>query len=206
MQYFDITTLRLMNMTLGKAAPCVEAWVSAPEARGKLLGAFTSEHGRLNELVILRGFDMLEEMMGERERAQWSSNPFSCATHLNGYESSAYKPFAFSPPVEVGTFGPFYELRTYFTKVDGLKPTAETWARATPKRIEYSRLSVVMYALDGPPRITHLWPFESLELRLAIRKKTVADGIWPPEGAPALLDPDRMYSSVLLSLPFSPLQ
>jgi hypothetical protein len=36
-----------------------------------------------------------------------------------------------------------------------------------------------MYALDGPPRITHIWGFESLEQRAALRAKFYAAGLWP---------------------------
>jgi hypothetical protein len=42
-----------------------------------------------------------------------------------------------------------------------------------------------MYALDGPPRITHIWGFADLEQRAALRARSYAAGIWPPPGGPA---------------------
>lgn len=53
-----------------------------------------------------------------------------------------------------------------------------------PERSKRSRLTVNTYALDGAPRITHIWPWESLDERIAIRAESYADGIWPPKGGP----------------------
>ena len=39
-------------------------------------------------------------------------------------------------------------------------------------------------ALDGAPRITHIWPYASLDARAAIRADAVAKGVWPPKNAP----------------------
>ncbi len=41
-----------------------------------------------------------------------------------------------------------------------------------------------MYALDGAPRITHIWGFRSLEERAALRSRAYEAGIWPPKGGP----------------------
>jgi hypothetical protein len=41
-----------------------------------------------------------------------------------------------------------------------------------------------MYALDGAPRIIHIWPYASLDARAAIRNGSVSRGIWPPKNAP----------------------
>jgi hypothetical protein len=41
-----------------------------------------------------------------------------------------------------------------------------------------------MYALDGPPRITHIWDFESLAQRASLRSTGFSAGVWPPKGGP----------------------
>jgi hypothetical protein len=41
-----------------------------------------------------------------------------------------------------------------------------------------------MYALDGPPRITHIWGFESLAQRASLRSNAFSAGVWPPKGGP----------------------
>lgn len=58
------------------------------------------------------------------------------------------------------------------------------WQAAMPAREKLSPLVINMYALDGAPRITHIWPYSSLDARAAIRAKSYAEGIWPPKGAP----------------------
>jgi len=61
-----------------------------------------------------------------------------------------------------------------------------------------------MYALEGAPRFTHIWPFASLDARAKARADSVAAGAWPPKNGPAWLTGD-MRSTVALPAPFSPL-
>ncbi|MBR0823688.1 NIPSNAP family protein, partial [Bradyrhizobium liaoningense] len=35
-----------------------------------------------------------------------------------------------------------------------------------------------------PPRITHIWGFESLAQRASLRSTAFATGVWPPKGGP----------------------
>ena len=65
-----------------------------------------------------------------------------------------------------------------------LPPTLARWEAAMPAREPMSHLVINMYALDGPPRITHIWPYAGVDERLAIRANSVTDGIWPPKGGP----------------------
>ena len=109
------------------------------------------------------------------------------------------------PPVETGAFGPFYEIRTYVTKIDGLSPTQEKWREAVPVRSKYSRLTIAMYSLDGGSRFTQIWPYASLDERHAVRGKSVAEGAWPPKGGPDWLTTD-MRSTIALPMAFSPLK
>jgi hypothetical protein len=41
-----------------------------------------------------------------------------------------------------------------------------------------------MYALDGAPRITHIWGFDSLAQRASLRSAAYSAGLWPPKGGP----------------------
>lgn len=205
MKVYEIATLKTVIFGAGKAAPAIEAWVKAPEARGTLLGAFGSDIGSLNEVYVLRGFDSLDDLAAERDRAIRSENPFGCLEFLVDLTFDTYKPLDFLPPVEPGRFGPFYELRTYRMKLNGLTPTMGKWQGAVPKRSEYSPLTIAMYSLDGSPRLTQLWPYPSLEARASARAQSVADGHWPAKGGPDWLTPD-MTSAILMPLAFSPLQ
>lgn len=203
MNHYEIATLDTVIFGAGKAGPGIRDWVAA--GKGRLLGAFATDIGTLNRVFLLRGFDSLDEMMAERERALRSDNPFGCAEHLARLAMESYRAFDFLPPVEPGAFGPVYEFRTYRTRLNGIAPTMAKWAEAVPPREAYSHLTVAMYGLDGEPRVTQIWPYASLAARSEARAKSVADGKWPPRGGPDWLTPD-MTSQIALPLPFSPLQ
>lgn len=203
MSYYELATLSTVIFGAGKAAPGIEAWVAG--GAGRLIGAFGTDIGALNKVIVLRGFDSLEGMMAERERALRAEDPFGCAEWLTGLTMESYRGLDFLPPAEAGAHGPVYELRSYTLKVNGLMPTMEKWQAAVPGREDYSRLTVAMYGLDGAPRLTQIWPYASLEARTRARAQSVADGKWPPKGGPDWLSPD-MTSQVMMPLGFSPLK
>jgi hypothetical protein len=184
--------------------PGIQAYVGDEAAGGKLLGCWTSDIGALNQIAILREFRDEAELLRERERTLRSSNPFGAAEHLLRLSLDAYAPFPGSKPVETGAFGPVYEIRSYVLKPGGLAPTFEGWAESLPGRTELSRLVVAMYALDGVPRITHIWPYASTNERASIRADSVKRGVWPPKSA-VWLTPE-MQSTIYLPTAISPLQ
>lgn len=205
MKFYEIATLKTVIFGAAKAAPALEAFLKAPEAKGTLFGAFGTDIGGLNEVYVLRGFETLDDMMEERDRAILSDNPMGCMEHVADLRFDSYKPFDFLPPVEPGDFGPVYEFRTYRTKLNGVAATQDKWREAIPPRVDYSPLTIAMYGLDGSPRVTQIWPYRSLEERAKARAQSVADGNWPPKGGPDWLTPD-MTSAIAIPLAFSPLK
>ncbi len=203
MTLYELATLDTVIFGAGKASAGLEAWIG--EGKGRLCGAWGTDIGSLNRVFVLRAFDDLDSLMTERERAIRSSNPFGCAEQLVSLNMESYRALDFLPPVEAGTFGPIYEFRTYRTKINGIVPTMEKWKEAVPPREAYSKLTVAMYGLDGQPRLTQIWPYESLAARAEARSRSVADGKWPPKGGPDWLTPD-MTSQIALPLSFSPLK
>jgi len=81
----------------------------------------------------------------------------------------SYAPFPFLPPVRPGAYGKVYEFRTYKLKPGGLPPTLAGWEAAMPAREPMSHLVTNMYALDGAPRITHIWPYAQYGSVSAVR-------------------------------------
>ena len=205
MSYFELATLKTVIFGAGKAATDLEKWLHAPDASGTLLGAWTSDIGSLNEIYLLRSFDDVDALMRERERTHRSANPFGCLDHLVSYAQESYRKLDFIGEVEPGAYGPFYEIRTYVMKPNGLVPTMEKWQAALPKREEYSPCTIAMYGIDGFPRLTQIWPYESLEARGNARGQSVAEGNWPPKGGPDWLTPD-MSSTIAMPMAFSPLK
>ncbi|RXG99517.1 NIPSNAP family protein [Bradyrhizobium zhanjiangense] len=201
---YEIATLTVKLGTATKAAAGIGDYVSAPGANGTLLGCWVSEIGDLNQFLVLRSFSDHEAWRAERERALRTTNPFGAGEAITGMSFDTYAPFPFLPPLAPGKYGSVYEIRTYRLKHGGVAPTIAAWEAAIPERIKLSPLSIAMYALDGAPRFTHIWPFASLDARAAVRAESVAKGVWPPKGGPDWLTGD-MRSIIALPTAISPL-
>jgi len=200
---YELATLSFRLVDGPKAVGGVLPWVTAPGAHGELLGCWQAENGTLGRLFVLRGFTGQAELDEERQRARASCAPFGGDAFLTDLALRSYAPFPFVPPVRPGKYGPVYEIRDYHLRPGGLPATVAGWRTALPARHRIDPLTVAMYALDGPDRIIQIWPFASLDERLAIRRDLYADGRWPPPGAPEqILDAD---SVIALPTAFSPL-
>ena len=199
---YELATLSFQLLDGPKALDGVLPWVEAPGAHGELLGCWQTENGLLGRLIVLRGFRGQAELDEERARARASRAPFG-GEYLTGLSMETYVPFPFVPPVRPGAYGSVYEFRDYRLRPGGLPATIDGWRAALPARHRIDPLTVVMYALDGPDRIVQIWPFASLDERLAIRRDLYAAGLWPPPGAPEqILEAD---SVIALPTEFSPL-
>jgi hypothetical protein len=200
---YELATLSYQLLDAEQAKAGVEPWVTAADAHGRLLGCWEAENGQLGRLLVLRGFADADELAAERERARRSANPFGADDVLTNVELIAYAPFPFLPAVKPGQYGKVYEIRDYRLRPGGLPATIAAWERAVPARTTLSPLTVAMYALDGPTRITHIWPYPGLDARVAIRKDSYDRGIWPPPGAPEQIV--EATSTIGIPTPFSPL-
>lgn len=201
---YEIATLTVKLGTAAKTVAGIGEYVTASDAGGTLLGCWASEIGELNQLLVLRSFADHEAWRGERERTLRTANPFNAGDAITQMNLDTYAPFPFLPPVVPGKYGSVYEIRTYRLEHGGIPPTIAAWEAAMPERSKLSPLSIAMYALDGPPRFTHIWPFASLNARAAVRAESVAKGVWPPKGGPDWLTGD-MRSIVALPTAISPL-
>jgi hypothetical protein len=201
---YELATISARLESAGKVIAGIDAYVKDPQAKGSFLGCWASELGDLNQIFVLRGFDDAVALDAEQRRGLMSSNPFNCGEFMTALSTERYAPFPFLPPVTTGRFGSVYEIRTYMLKVGGVAPTIAAWEAAIPERTKLSPLVIAMYALEGRPRFTHIWPFESLNDRGAIRAASVEKGIWPPKGGPEWLT-GEMRSTIALPTPISPL-
>ncbi len=207
MKHFELITFTVRVATHGKAMARIQEALQAVDVQGELFGFWYSELGPLNQVAVLRGFDSLEARQAERERLLLAGNPLGVEEFMTEMRIDDYSLFPFLDGITTGEFGPFYELRVYDVRPSGLEATLDGWADAVPPRTTdaYSPLAAAFYATNGKtPRIMHLWPYRTLEERLEIRTRTVADGVWPPNGGTAqLLD---MHATIYLPADFSPLK
>ena len=207
--YYELATMTLPFGTAGQAATNVQAFTTAPEAGGELLGCWFTDIGQLNQMIVLRGFADLGALQAERARTQKSANPFGCGAIFQSLEQHSYQGFPWMKPVrpsaESGTSGPVYEIRTYGIKTGGVQPTIDLWEQYVPPREALSPCVVAMVALDGPLRFTNIWAYPTLDARSKARSDAVAQGIWPPNGGPAHLT-TNMVSTIALPTAVSPLK
>jgi hypothetical protein len=205
MQVYELATLSTTIGAAPKLTPAIEAFCREPGAGGQLLGAWATDLGALNQVLVLRGFDSEAALRAERQRTQDSSSPFGAGALLTGIALDSYAPLPGLPPVEIGARGPVYEVRSYVMKPNGKLPMIAAWQAALPARLTISPIVVAMTSLEGPPRLTHIWPYPSLNDRAAIRAEAVSRGNWPPAGGPDWLT-TAMQSWICLPLPGSPLR
>lgn len=201
----ELATLTVRLGTAAQAIPAIGAFCAGDAARGRLLACWQSDIGELNQLIVLRAFDDDATYLAERDRCLRSADPYGCGEFANRVELQGYRAFPWITSIRSGALGPVYEIRTYEVKVGGLQPTLDAWQAALPAREAVSPCLIAMYALDGAPRITSIWPFASLEARGQARTDAVQQGVWPPKGGPAWLTPS-MTSTIALPTAISPLR
>lgn len=205
MQRYEIATLQLSMGAAGKAAPAIEDFCRQNGAKGKLLGAFTTEIGTLHQVTLLRGFDSAADLLAERQRTLNASNPFGASEWMSRLTLDSYIPFPFLKPVQVGEYGSVYELRTYVYKHGGLPHILKSWEEAVPAREKISPLTIALYSIEGTPRIIHIWPYKNASDRFDLRARSVTQGVWPPKGCPEWLT-SEMHSALISPMAISPLR
>lgn len=205
MKLYQLINITIKMGTTATVAAGIQSFYQDTAAKGKLLGVFFSDIGQLNQVVVLRSYASQQELDDENARLAVQENLFEASENIIKYSVENFAGFDFLPEVELGDFGPVYEIRTYELKHGGVPHVLEAWENAVPTRTQYSKLTIAMYALDGAPRIVSIWPYASLNERSEVRAKAVADGIWPPKGGPQWLT-HEMKSMIALPTAISPLK
>ena len=200
---YELTTLSGPLLKLSDITAGATAWM-ADAAAGTVLGHWRTEIGELGRVLVLRGFHTDDALAHERQRDTESRDPFNGKDLVRTITQETYRGFRYLPPVEPRAFGGIYEFRTYHLKPGGLQPTLDAWQAALGPAKDYTdHLVTNMIALDGPPRITHIWGFRTIQERFDLRARHYAAGLWPPKGGPEQID--HATSTIALAGPGSPL-
>lgn len=203
-ELYELATLSFPFLSAGEASAGVRDWVTAPIAKGTLLGCWRTEIGELGRLVMLRSFADASELAAERTRTLMSANPFNAGRLLTGLDTESYAPFPFLPPVSPRRYGRVFEARTYRLAPGGLPAVLAGWERALGDVGDYTaHLVMAMHAIDGMARILHLWGFAGFEEREHARSDAYRSGAWPPQVGPSTVR--HAATAVLVPEPFSPL-
>ncbi|XBS68870.1 NIPSNAP family protein [Acerihabitans sp. KWT182] len=198
---YELCRISATALNLNQTADrCVQ---SARENSGEiqLLGAWRTEIGELFQIILLRAYPDLKRHAAARERALTGPCEFAADEEDITVSRESFRKFPFLPDAAPVKNGKFFELRTYFLKPGGIRPTIAAWEKALKPAHEYtSHLIINMYALDGLPRIVHLWSFESLEERTRLREKYYSLKLWPPRGGPEQI----AHAANCILLPLAP--
>ena len=94
------------------------------------------------------------------------------------------------------------EVRTYQLKPASVAEFEKRFGEALPGRTKLSRLAALWHTEVGAlNEVTHVWPYDSFEQRLAIRDEAVKTGVWPAKVQELIV---TMQSEVFVPAPFSP--
>lgn len=204
MMTYDVTIITVRPGT-HPAALTRLAHVLSAAAADELLACWYSDLGALNQVLLIHSRPDAARAVGERAAILQSKSPFGVGDLIVSMTMDTYVSFPFMQPMTGGQYGPFYEVRTYMLKPDGLAATLELWRKAVPGRVTVSPLLAAMYSVTGAvTRFMHIWPYASLDERQRLRAKAVADGVWPPPGGPDQLAAQQ--ADVFLPAEFSPMQ
>ena len=189
----------------------IEAFGAAYEGYRKefspLAAFFYSEIGPLNQVTHIWPYADLAERDRVRGEAaapgKWPPQAPERPLHM---ESEIYTPFPFIGDFASGKVGPIFEWRSYMIAPGMMPSQMERWEAAIDARTKLSPLVMAMHTELGElNKFVHIWGYESLDQRAAVRAEAMEKGIWPPAGGQpgTILEQEN---KILLAAPFSPLQ
>ncbi|HUO64303.1 MAG TPA: NIPSNAP family protein [Terriglobales bacterium] len=204
-----IYEIRTYGLKVGSLAEVEKRYGEAYEHRKKyseLTAFFHTEIGPLNEIIHIWGYESLEERTRIRAAASKDPNwPPKIQEFITRMSSEIVVPFTFAPLPKPGTYGPFYEFRQYEMKAGTLPDLLRRWEPKLPGRLALSPIALVGNVEFGTAnRFVHIWPYPSLDARMATRKKAVAEGLWPPGGGADTLV--TQATKIVMPSAFSPMQ
>jgi NIPSNAP len=201
-QAYDVTILKVRPGTHPQALAVLGKHLAADP---DLLACWYSDIGAVNQILIIRNVVDAAATLDRRATALASSDAFGVGEFIVGVAMDIYTSLDIVAPMQPGTFGPIYEVRTYELKPGGVPPTVEAWRKAVPARLKISPVLAAMTSVTGAvTRMLHVWPYESFDERARLRGKAVAEGVWPPPGGPGLLVSQQV--DIYLPAAFSPLK
>ena len=81
---------------------------------------------------------------------------------------------------------------------------AANWEKHLPERTKLSPLIGVFTSdIGGLNQWVHIWAYKSLDERMAVRKKAMDSGVWPP---PPPSPTVKQETKIMLAAPFSPIK
>ena len=204
-----IYEIRTYRLTPGSVAEVESRFGEAYEHRKKYspIAAFWhTEIGLLNEIIHVWPYqDLAERARVRAESAKDPNWPPKISEFVLSMQSEILVPFPFSPKLTPGKIGPFYEMRYYTIKTGTLPDIMKAWEAKLPERVKLSPLAVAGHIdLGEVNRYIHIWAYNSMDQREAVRAKARQTGVWPPGGGAGRLL--TQANKIMMPAAFSPMQ
>ena len=179
----------------------------------ELAAFWHTEIGPLNQILHVWGYKDLEERARIREAAvKDKAWPPNIGEFIVKQQSDIMIPLAISPPLKPGKMGPYFEMRTYTHAAGELPTMIKNWENAIDVRLQFGPVCAIWYSeLGALSKFVHIWPYQSLDQRAEIRKKSHDTGMWP-SSVKAIKEGGRaevllaQENKILMPSAFSPLQ
>lgn len=98
-------------------------------------------------------------------------------------------------------------MRRYRTKAGTIPLWAHRFQQGAEERFSISAPLGIWFSEFGPLNtICHIWPYESLDKRTALRGQAVSNEVWKETVRDTMAFVEHMESKVLVGTTFSPLQ
>lgn len=167
-----------------------QAALPARSAVSPLSGLWRSEVGAVDQVLHVWTYADMSARADALARAgrlvAWTE--LERSPLLLEQECLLVEPAAFSPPQVSAGLGRFVELRVYTYEPGRLPTVAQRWQERIEARLRYSPLVFCGAAVAGRlNRWVHMWAYDSLAERQAIRAQVVKDGVWPPDAREGLV-------------------
>jgi hypothetical protein len=204
---YEVRTYRLKPRSVSEF---VRIFGKAYEGRKRLSqmsAFFTTEIGMLNEVIHIWPYADAGDREKKRARSvrdkkyTWPPRVAHLQEHM---KSEIFYPSPMTPEFPKGKLGPIFEWREYMLLPGMIGEVYRNWARALPKREKLSPLVMAMHTDTGDlNKFVHIWSYESLNHRAAVRAEAAARGLWPPKSRRETLQ--IQTNKIVLAAPFSPL-
>ncbi|NQV56969.1 MAG: NIPSNAP family protein [Rhodospirillales bacterium] len=205
---YEVRTYDLVPKTMPEVIKRFGEGYEERKSISEMAAFFYTEIGPLNQIIHIWPYKDENDRAECRERSlSLKGWPPGIGDFITRQTVEIFKPWPFSPLLEPGSFGPYYEYRSYMVTVGKMGEYRARWEKALPTRSERSACSVVMECDIGTAsKLVHIWPYESLDQRGDVRKTAEDDGIWPPKGDASIKVIDYQENKILLPASFSPMQ
>jgi NIPSNAP len=201
---YEMVTVEVRPGAAGEAVKRIGANAPAQDGGATLIGFWTTEIGRVNELVSLwtRADESSSTERDGLAAGDWLAGIAELVTNMR---VERFRLFSFMADIAPGRYGGVYELRSYLLKLGTTQETIDLWAGALPARAALSKPLGTFYAVGGSlQKFIHIWPYDSADHRQKIRDRAIAEGVWPPKGGASRLL--FQENSLLIPTSFSPLR